>query len=723
MIPTRNAPKGHWLLGAGLSFGLVLLVLAVFGQTAGFSFVNYDDDQYVYNNPVVAKGLTPGSVGWAFTHPQVGNWIPLTTLSHILDCQLFGLDPRGHHLVNVLWHGANTVLLFWVLWEMTGGAWRSAFMAAVFAVHPLRAESVAWVSERKDVLSGFFFILALGVYVRQVRRPSRIKYVGLILVFTLGLLAKSMVATLPLVLLLLDYWPLGRMRDGRQFWQLAREKIPLFGLAVAACAATALVPGLVVTGAQRLPLMERVGNAVVSYAVYLRQLFFPAGLATPYPYPAGGHPAWEVAAAFVLLAAISAWAFASRNKAPAILVGWLWFVGMLLPVIGLVQISNDAAHADRYTYLPEIGLTLGITWAAAEWTSRWKHQRGILGSAMAVMVGALVVTGHQQASYWKDDKTLWTHSLACAFGNSSAHNNLGLAYAKEGAVEKSIAEFDQAIELNPSEGELYYNRGISYVMKGDLDQAITQFRRGLELKPAAVEIHNNLGVALLTKGFPQEALQQFQESLRIEPNNADAHYDLGGLLLNYHKLDEAIAQFREAVALDPEKAEAFDNLGNALAMKGDDDNAIVQYEKALAIEPNNAGTRSNLANALARTGRRKEAIAHYRRVLELKPGQVEAQGDLAWWLATSPEAALRDGKAAVALATQANQSSGGGNAMVLRILAAAYAEDGNYQMAAPTAQKALDLANAQGNAALVRVVQKEIRLYESGNPARSPSIR
>jgi tetratricopeptide (TPR) repeat protein len=536
-------------------------------------------------------------------------------------------------------------------------------------------------------------------------------------------MAKSMVATLPFVLLLLDYWPLGRLRNKHDFLPMVAEKIPLFALAAAACAVTALAPELLVTGVHRLPLLERAGNAMVSYAVYLRQMLFPVGLATPYPYPLGGHPLWKVGAAFALLAAISAWVVTMRKKAPVLLVGWLWYLGMLLPVIGIVQISKDAAHADRYTYLPEIGLALGITWAVAEWTSRWKHQREILGSATAVMVCALAVTGHQQASYWKDDKTLWTHSLACTFGNSSAYNNLGLAYAKEGSVEKSIAEFDLAIEFNPAEGELYYNRGISYLMKGDLDQAIAQFRRGLELKPAAVEIHNNLGVALLNKGYPQEALQQFQESLRIEPDNADAHYDLGGLLLKYHKLDEAIGQFREAVALDPEKAEAFDNLGNALAMKGDDDNAIVQYEKALAIEPNNAATRCNLANALARTGRRKEAIAHYRRVLELKPGQVEVQGDLAWWLATSPEGALRDGKAAVALATQANQSSGGGNAMVLRILAAAYAEDGNYPMAAQTAQKALDLANAQSNAALVGVVQKDIRLYESGNPVRSPSIR
>jgi tetratricopeptide (TPR) repeat protein len=720
---TRKASHPQTLLVVYICLFLVLAVLAVFGQTGHFEFVNYDDNENVCENPMVKKGLSMQAVGWAFTHAQVGNWIPLTTLSHMLDCQVFGLQAGGHHLVNVLWHAANAVLLFLVLRQMTGSLWCGAFVAAVFAVHPLRAESVAWVSERKDVLSGFCFLLAIGAYVRHVRQPSRARHVVMILLFALGLMAKSMVATLPFVLLLLDYWPLGRMQERRQCLGLVREKIPLFALSAAACAMAALAPGLIVTDSHQLPLFERLNNALVSYVVYLRQMVYPAGLATPYPNPPNGQPWWKAAVALVALAAITAGVIALRKKRPCLLVGWLWYVGMLVPVIGIIQISNDAAHADRYTYLPEIGLTLGITWAAAEWTSRWKHQREILGSATAVMVGALVVTGHQQASYWKDDKTLWTHSLACTFGNSSAHNNLGLAYAKEGSVEKSIEEFDQAIEFNPDEGELYYNRGISYVMKGDLDQAIAQFRRGLELKPAAVEIHNNLGVALFTKGLPEEALQQFQESLRIEPNNADTHYDLGGLLLKYGKLDEAVAQYRETLAMAPEKAEAFDNLGNALSMKGDDDDAIVQYEKALAIKPNNADTRCNLANALARTGRRKEAIAQYRQVLELKPGQVEVQGDLAWWLATSPEGALRDGKAAVALAAQANQSSGGGNPMVLRILAAAYAEDGNYHLAAQTAQKALDLANGQANSALVAVVQKEIQLYESGNPVRSPSIR
>jgi tetratricopeptide (TPR) repeat protein len=541
--------------------------------------------------------------------------------------------------------------------------------------------------------------------------------------FALGLMAKSMVATLPLVLLLLDYWPLGRMRDWRQLFRMVREKTPLFVLAAADCLAAALTPELVVGRGDRLPFFERAGNALVSCVIYLRQMVLPAGLATPYPNPPNGLPAWKIGAALITLTAISAGVVVWRKKRPYLLMGWLWYLGMLFPVIGIVQISNYAAHADRYTYLPGIGVLLALTWAAADWSAGWKCQSRVLAGVMMGVVAGLAVCGFNQVSFWKEDKSLWMRALACTSENSAAHNNLGLAYAKEGAVEKSIEEFDKAIQCNPHEGELYYNRGLSYARKGDLDQAIAQFRRGLELKPAAVEIHNNLGVALLTKGLPEQALQQFQESLRIEPNNPDTHFDLGGLLLKYGKLDEADAQYREAVAMAPEKAEAFDNLGNALSMKGDDGNAIVQYEKALAIEPNNADTRCNLANALARAGRRKEAMAQYRLVLELKPDQVEVQGDLAWWLATSPEGALRDGKAAVALAAQANQSSGGGNPMVLRILAAAYAEDGNYHLAAQTAQKALDLANGQANSALVAVVQKEIQLYESGNPVRSPSIR
>ena len=431
----------------GVCVLLVLAVVAVFGQTAGFEFVNYDDPANVYENSVVQKGLSGQAVVWAFTHRQIGNWIPLTTLSHVLDCQLFGLRSGAHHLVNVLWHTANAVLVFLVLRQMTGSLWRSAFVAGVFAVHPLRAESVAWVSERKDVLSGFFFLLTIGAYVRHVRQPSRAGYGVMVLLFAFGLLAKSMVATLPFVLLLLDYWPLGRLHDRGEFLRRVREKIPLFALSAGTCVAAALVPQLIIMDADRLPLLERIGNALVSYAVYLRQMVFPAGLAACYPYAPNGGPVWKICLAFVLVAGISAVVFARGKKRPFLLTGWLWYLGMLAPVIGIVQISSVAARADRYTYLSEIGLAMAGTWAVGDWIMGWKQQRVVLGGLMAVVLGLLALRGYIQSSYWKDSETLWTQALHCTSRNSFAHYSLGIALLNKGEKEEAAAQFRNALEI------------------------------------------------------------------------------------------------------------------------------------------------------------------------------------------------------------------------------------------------------------------------------------
>jgi len=348
---------------------LALAVLAVFGQTKGFSFVNYDDDKYVYENPVVEKGLTWKGARWALTYGEVGHWHPLTWLTHMGDCQIFGLWAGGHHLTNVALHAVTTLVLFLVLRKMTGALWRSAFVAAVFAIHPLRAESVAWIAERKDVLSGMFFMLTLWAYVVYVRQPSRGRYVSLAVLYALGLLSKNMLVTLPFVLLLLDWWPLGRMRlaeaeganagaqaAGIPFWSLVKEKIPLLLLSAGSCVATAWVPERI-QDLDRHPVLERVGNALVSYVIYLRQMVFPAGLANPYPFPHHSPPIWKVWVALVVLAGITAGVVACRKKSPFLLMGWLWYLGMLVPASGIVQISYYA-HADRYTYLPGIGWQL-----------------------------------------------------------------------------------------------------------------------------------------------------------------------------------------------------------------------------------------------------------------------------------------------------------------------------------------------------------------------------
>jgi len=683
---------------------LALAVLAVFGQTAHFDFVNYDDDRNVYQNPIVEKGLSVQAAGWAFTRAQDANWVPLTTLSHMMDCQLFGLHAGGHHLVNVLLHAATAILLFLALRQMTGSLWRSAFVAAVFAIHPLRAESVAWVSERKDVLSAFFFMLTIGAYTRFVRESkvhppspgsgarrspkSKGFYVLALLFFALGLMSKSMVATLPFVLLLLDWWPLNRMRSAecgvRNFTKLVVEKIPFLALAAGSCAVTALTPGLLIADVHKQPLFERIENALVSYVIYLRQMLFPEGLAIPYPNAPNGEPAWKAGLAFVLLAAITAGVVAWRKKQPWLLTGWLWYLGMLFPVIGIIQILFNVAHADHYTYLPEIGTAIALTWSVAEWSARWKQRRWILGGLMAAVIGALMACARAQTAYWKDSETLWTRTLDCTSGNSVAHNDLGLALAQKGDVDGAIAHYKMALEIHPDDDEVHYNLGVGLFQKGDVEGAIAQYKTALEIAPGNAEYHNNLGAALFAKGAVEDAIAQFEEALTIQPGHADARFNLGTALLKLGRLDEAIAQFRKTLEINPGHENAHYNLGVTLFLKG------------------------NLA----------EAIAQYQKVLETNPGQVNAQGNLAWLLSTAPDASLRNGAKAVALAENASRSTGGRNPFIQQTLAAAYAENGSYPTAVATARRALELALAQKNDALAATLQSEIQLYETDTPER-----
>lgn len=673
----------------GVCVFLVLAVLLVFAQTARFQFVNYDDEESVYSNPVVARGLSFKAVGWAFTHAQTSNWIPLTTLSHMLDCQLFGLDAGAHHLVNVVWHAASAVLLFLVLCSMTGSLWRSAFVAAIFAVHPLRAESVAWVSERKDVLSGFFFILALGAYVRHTRKPSAMGYAVLILLFALGLLAKTMVATLPFVLLLVDYWPLARFRDWRQFPALVWEKVPLFVLSAASCVAAARVPGLLVTDSQRVSLLDRLTNAVVSYAIYLRQMFFPAGLVPIYPIELHGQPLPTVCLALVFLATTSAVVVAWRRQHPFLLVGWLWYLGMLFPVSGIIQISSDAAHADRYTYLPEIGITIAAVWTVGELWAGWERRRALLGALATGVLGVLAVCGYRQASCWRNGVSLWTRELACISSNSTAHVYLGAALAREGQPE----------------------------------DALGQYRMALAIAPDNLAALNNLGTALASQGAAsadvgkvREAIACFRKALQIDPASKVSHYNLAVALAGQGQTEEAVTQYRQALAIDPEFADAHLSLANLLRKSGKIDEAVTHLHKALSIRPDDAAAYSSLGLIFLQRGSPYDAIDCWQRALTLNPAQADVQNNLAWLLATTPEASLRNGPKAVALAEQANRLTGGANLKVLRTLAAAYAEAGRFPEAAATARRAMELGTVQNNQELTIALAKDLKLYEAGKP-------
>ena len=521
---------------------LLLAVVLVFGRTVGHEFVNYDDDQYVYENPRVSGGLTVDGIAWAFTAIHSSNWHPLTWLSHMLDCQLYGLHPGGHHLTNVLLHAAVVILLFLVLWRMTGFLWRSAFVAAVFAVHPLRVESVAWIAERKDVLSGLFFMLTMGAYVRYTRRPFSLgRYLTVAVLFGLGLMAKPMLVTLPFVLLLLDYWPLGRMKPAAMeqtaaggFFSFPRrvfvEKLPLLALAAASCAATIFAQSEAVVPVDFIPMSSRIANAFVSYMAYIGKLFYPVGLAVFYPHPMNDLPIWKVVASILALTGISAEAFVWRRRFPYLFVGWFWYVGMMVPVIGLVQVGEHSM-ADRYTYLPQIGLCLSVTWGVAQLATSRRYRHWVCGVASSLVVLVLMGSGWLQTSYWRDGETLWTHALAGTSNNYYAHISLGKILAWRGETDEAIVHFKKTLEIEPDLAEAHSNLAAALAKIGQIDEAIAHFQKALEIKPDNAEVQNILGTVLADRGQIDEAVAHFKKALEIKPDFDYARHNLDRALM------------------------------------------------------------------------------------------------------------------------------------------------------------------------------------------------
>ncbi len=698
-VPARDASsveRTRWMV-LGVCLFLAALVSLVFGRTVGYDFIPYDDSAYVYDNPDVVRGLNLRTIHWAFTHSDLFLWTPLTTISHMLDCQLYGLWAGGHHLTNVALHTAAVIALFLVLRQMTGALWRSAFVAVVFAIHPLRAESVAWVAERKDVLSGFFFVLTLGAYLRYARRQSLARYLPVALLFALGLMAKQMLVTLPFLLLLLDYWPLKRFaqtpgtgRGGfRIFLRLVVEKLPLFALSIASCMQTFMEGGSTPAPAAPVPhhFFLHISNALVSYLIYIGDLFYPVKLAVFYPYPATA-PAWQASGAFSVLAAVSIAVFVHRKKYPAFLTGWFWYVGMLVPVIGFLPLGKEG-HADRYTYLPQIGLVIMIAWGVASLSVTWSRRREILGIAAALAIAGMARGAAIQTSYWHDGVTLWRHALASTPDNAFARNFLGYAFSVNGELDEAAAEFKKSIALMPQYAEPENNLGIVLLQKGEVDDAMAHFNKALELDAGHVEARDNLAVALIQKGRLDDAVTQLQMVLRLKPNRADAYGNLGNVLLQKGDVDGAIEQFKRALYLKPDYADGHANLGNALLQKGEPHDAIAQYLQAMEITPQNVTVLINMARVLA----------------------------------TCTDASVRDGNKAVVLALQANELSGGNDPAILDTLAAAYAEAGRFSEAIETSLRALELANAAGNTTLANNLQAHLALYRANTPLRLPFKR
>jgi protein O-mannosyl-transferase len=513
-----------------ICIALAVLTWAVFGQTIRYDFVNYDDPHYVYQNTRITNGLNFANVAWAFTHVHSENWHPLTTITHMLDCQLHGLKAGWHHVTNVLLHCVAAVLLFVALERMTGALWRSAFVSAVFAVHPLHVESVAWIAERKDVLSAFFFMLTLLAYLRYTRAPSIGRYLTVALALALGLMSKPMLVTLPFVLLLLDYWPLGRFEahrsnTGRQVLRLIVEKSPLIALSALSSIVTFLAQRGAIGWTEQLPVSARISNALVAYVVYIRQMFWPARLAVFYPHPENRLPVLEISLAFIALVGITAAAFVFRKKTPYFVTGWLWYLGMLVPVIGLVQVGWQG-HADRYTYLPQIGLYIAVTWGVTDLTCSWRFQRMALGVAALIVVGALTWCGRLQTSYWRDSETLFTHSLAVTGNNDVALNNLGIIFLDKGQLDDAISKLQAAIDLRPENAPAHDNLAKALLKKGQVAEAMIHYRKFLEIEPENVEARNTLGTALIQQGHVEEAIDQWQAALALQPDNGNAASNL-----------------------------------------------------------------------------------------------------------------------------------------------------------------------------------------------------
>jgi tetratricopeptide (TPR) repeat protein len=640
---------------------LLVVVLVLYSRVRHYGFIGYDDPDYVTQNAHVRGGLSWPAVEWAFTTGYAANWIPLTWLSHMLDSELFALQGGAHHLMNVLLHILGSMLLFAALKRMTGAHWRSGLVALLFAVHPLHVESVAWVTERKDVLSGVFWFLALWLYSLYVERRSASLYVLLLAAFVFGLMAKPMVVTLPFVLLLLDVWPLGRFRKGgftAGNWRaILLEKVPLLALAVGASAVTYLVQlhGGAVSKLATVPLRFRFGNALISYVVYIVKMFWPSRLAVFYPFTAVS--LWLSIAAGVALLAVSAAVLRSVRARPYLAVGWFWYLGTLVPVIGLVQVGAQA-RADRYTYLPMVGILILIAWGLGEVAARrpgLKHAACALGAAACLAFSLLT---WQQVALWQDDVTLFRHAIEVTDGNYVAYNNLGLALRKQGHLEGAMANYQMALRARPQFADALMNLGEVYTIQNRPQEAVVsleeavrlspadaemrrnlanalsgtgrktaaelQYREALRLEPDSPEAHTGLAAVLADQNRGEEAIGEMRQAIRLRPDYADGHYNLAGLLVAAGRMEEALGEYAEAVRLKPDDAEAHRGFGVALAAQGRLSKALEEFEACVRLKPDDARYRFNLATALAYLERTSEAIAQLSEAIRIRPDFPEA---------------------------------------------------------------------------------------------------
>jgi tetratricopeptide (TPR) repeat protein len=760
-----------------ICLALGLVTLALYLPSLRHDFLAYDDQQYVTENPHVQAGLTGHGLVWAFGY-HAGNWHPLTWLSHMLDCQLYGLKPAGHHLTNVLLHVANSVLLFLVLSRMTRTTWRSAFVAAIFAWHPLHVESVAWVAERKDVLSAFFWMLTLAAYAKHVASDkwqvtgkdagfmspvtchlSPFYWLAL-LCFALALMSKPMAVTLPFVLLLLDYWPLRRLQPSTInhqpsiIRQLLLEKVPFFALTAVACALTVSAQRQAIVSTAGLPVSQRIAHALLSYVHYVGAMFVPHRLAVYYPYETA-IPASQIIVAAILLALVTLVALRFATRRPYLLVGWLWYLGMLVPVIGLVQVG-DQAWADRYTYLPLIGLFIVVAWGLGDLAVAFERRQAgcTVLRGVAVVVGLALLTGTSfQLRHWKNTRTLFDHAARVTRDNHMAVTMLGSLLAKDGKIDEAIKYYRTALQIKPGYPEAHFFLGNALDQQGKLDEAIADYRKALWFKPIQEQTHILLGVALAKQKKYDEATTHYLAALKLNPDSAVAHNNLARILHTQGRLDEAIEHYSAALKSDPNLAQAHNNLGILLVQKSRLADGTLQLREASRLNPGNPETQYNLALALnqqeqwseaaalfAKTvgatstdpnahyqfavalvhlQKPREAMSHYASALLIEPDFPDALDGLAWILATAANPEFRNGPEAVRMAERACELTGRKDLVKLKTLAAAYAETGRFPEAIDAAQSGLGVAAAAGRKEAGKDLETMLENFKAAKPWRT----
>jgi len=627
----KAEPAHGWKTDLLIYLLLLCAIFAAYAPVYHFDFVNFDDPDYAAENPHVRAGLTLQGVIWAFTSSYAANWVPLTWLSHMTDWSLFGFHAGAHHLTSVFLHGLSTLLLFVVLHRMTGERWPSALVAFLFGLHPVHVESVAWIAERKDVLSGLFWFLTIWAYIRYTERQGAGRYALLLAAFSMGLLAKPMMVTLPFVLLLLDVWPLGRAAAGggqTRMAVLVREKVPLFLLAAGASLATYLVQrrGGAVISLSSISFGQRVANAFLSYLAYLGQTVWPARLAVFYPF-AEKLPWWPVAFCAAALVGITLVVARVFRGTPFLLVGWLWYLGTLVPVIGLVQVGEQA-HADRYTYVPLVGIFIMLAWSAAAAVRRWPATKWVICGALAAVCGTCLVLTTMQVRYWKDSESLFQHAIEVTQGNYVAYNNLGVMERERHRLTQAIADYREALRIRPASLEAHNNLSEALLKEGRLEEATVQILETLRLKPDSADGHVNLGALLDRRGKLDAAMAEYREALRLAPENAVAHSGLGGVLTDLGRTEEGLREMREGIRLRPEYAEGYYNLGWLLATHGRAGEAIPIFQEAIRLDPDDTEAHYNLGTALAAEGRLAEAIVEFQAALRLTPDYANAHLNL-----------------------------------------------------------------------------------------------